>query len=123
LPGLPVSDTEQDVGPARACTVLWNEALAGTGLAARVNALQPKAKRCMVAWMFHTCARVLEQYDDDMRGNGVVLLLARQKRAALRQAANGFVRAECGGAILGDTQQRLLAELTTTLEESLHSEE
>ncbi len=77
----------------------------------------------MVAWMFHTCVRIIEQLDDDAREDGLVVLLAHQKRAALRQAANEFVRAECGSSRLTDSQQQFLDTLVARLHESLHQDE
>jgi hypothetical protein len=120
LPGLYVSATEEDVGPSRGCVALWNEALPGTGLAEKVNALPPKAKRCMVAHMFNHCVRVIEQWEENSRAEGVIILLARQKRNALRRAANTFFEAECEGVRLTQAQERLRASLTASLEESLH---
>ena len=88
LPGQSGSDRKLDVGPALACTALWNHALPGTALTEKVNALRPAEKQCMVAWMFHTCVRVIEQLDDNTSEDGVVVLLVRQKRAALRKSAS-----------------------------------
>jgi hypothetical protein len=111
-----------DVGPALACAALWKEALPGKGPADKVNALKPAEKRCMVAWMFHTCARVIEQLDDNTGEDGVVVLLARQKRAKLRKSADDFVRAACDGVPSTDAQSRLLDRLRAALRKSLEPE-
>jgi hypothetical protein len=123
LPGLPVSGTQQDEGTARGCVLLWNEALPGTGLAERVKALKPGEKRCMVAWMLHTCVRALEQYDDTMREQGVALLLTRRKREQLRQVAEDFTREECKAVPRTQAQLRLLESLRAALYKSLNLEE
>jgi hypothetical protein len=118
LPGLPITDTEKDVGPARACVAMWNDALPGTRLAAKVNALRPAEKQCMVALMFRDCARVIEELDDASREKGVVVLLARQMRAKLRQTADGFAREACARVPVTDDQRRLLDRLRAALRRS-----
>jgi hypothetical protein len=122
LPVLPVSDTETDVGPARACAALWNEALAGSELVEKVNALRPDVKRCMVAYMFNVCTRSIEELDDASREKGVIVLLARQKRAQLREAAEDFVDDACTGRPWTDDHRRLLDKLISTLRKTLSQE-
>lgn len=120
MPVLPLSEKQWDEGPARGCVALWNGALPGTGLTEKASALKPREKRCMAAWMFHTCIRVLEQYDDDMREDGVLLLLPRQKREKLRQSAEDFVDSACEGVPRTPAQYRLLEQLRSALHRSLH---
>lgn len=122
LPGLPLSDTKTDVGPARACVALWNEALPGTGLAEKVNELRLAEKQCMVALVFHTCARIIEQIEDNTSEDGVVVLLARLKREQLRESAENFRRAACKGVPETAAQRRLLDRLRATLRRSLKTE-
>jgi hypothetical protein len=123
LPGIPVSETQTDVGPALGCAALWNDSLADTGLAEKVNSLKPDAKRCMVARMFLTCARVIAKWDDDSSKDGVVVLLARQKRAKLRQAADDFVREACDGVPDTADQRRLLDRMVAAFRKKLHEPE
>jgi hypothetical protein len=123
LPRLPISDTQEEEGPARACVEVWNHALRGTGLAEKLNALRPAEKRCMVSHMFNTCVRIIEELDEIVSETGVVVLQARKHRAALRKAANDFFLLECGGARLTDSQQRLLGDMQNALHDSLHSSE
>jgi hypothetical protein len=124
LPALDVGTAEKvEAGPALACVALWNHALAGTGLAEKVNALRPAEKRCMVSHMFNACVRVIEQLDELVSEKGVVVLQARKHRAALRKTANDFFQMECGGARLTDSQQRLLGDLQKALHGSLHAPE
>ena len=72
MPGVPVSEEKMEAGLAFTCMAAWNEALPGTGLETKVNALKPAEKRCMVAWMFHTCVRSFEQIDDNASETRVV---------------------------------------------------
>jgi hypothetical protein len=97
---------------------MWNDALPGTRLTAKVNALSPTQKRCMVALMFRDCARVIEELDDASREKGVVVLLARQKRAKLRQTVDDFVREACAKVPVTDEQRRLLDRLRAALRRS-----
>jgi hypothetical protein len=120
LPGLPVSENKVEAGFAYTCVGFWSQALPGTGLAEKVKALSPQAKRCMVAHMNNGCVRIIEQMDANESAEGLVTLIVRRHLAALRKAANEFVRAECGGARLTDSQQKLLAQLTDALYDYWH---
>jgi hypothetical protein len=122
LPGLPLPDGKRDVGPAQACAALWNEALAGSELVNQVNALRIDTKRCMVAYMFNVCTRAVEELDDSAREKGIIVLLARQKRAQLRQAAEDFVDEACAGKTWTDAQRRLLDKLISTLRKTMSQE-
>jgi hypothetical protein len=123
LPGFPVSETEEDYGLARVCTLMWDQALPGSKLVDKVNALRPEAKRCMVAWMFHTCARALEELDDVKSKDGVVLLWMRRNLSKIKQSADDFTRKACKEATLPDDQRRLLERLRATLRKSLNKPE
>ncbi len=123
LPGIPVSEKQTDVGPALGCAALWNDALPGTGLAEKVNSLKLDAKRCMVAWMFDTCAQIIARLDDNTSEDGVVVLLARKKRTKLLQTADDFVREACDGVPSTTAQRRLLDRLRAALRKSLNEPE
>ncbi len=123
LPGIPVSEDKVESGFANTCVGFWKRALPGTGLAEQVNALSPQAKRCMVARMNNVCVRIIEQLDENESADGVVTLIVRRHRAALRKSANAFFEAECGDSRLTNSQQRLLKNLTDVLYDSLHRPE
>jgi hypothetical protein len=118
LPGIPVSEDKVEAGFAFTCVGFWGHALPGTGLAAKVNALSPQAKRCMVAHMNRSCVRVIEQMDANEAKDGLVTLFVRRNLEALRKSANEFVKAECGGVRLTDSQQKLLVQLTEALDDT-----
>jgi hypothetical protein len=122
LHGVPVSDSQVDEWPARACVAMWNAALPGTDLETKVTSLRPAEKKCMVARMFSDCARVIEELDDGSRKQGVVALRVRRTRAQMRQAAENFRRAACEGVPETDAQFRLLERLRAALRKSLEAE-
>jgi hypothetical protein len=123
LPGLPVAEEQVDLWAARACVAMWNEALPGTDLQAKVEALRPQEKRCMVAWMFQVCARSIAELDEASRDKGIVQMQVRQTRAHLRQTANNFVREACARVPLTDDQRSLLDKLRAALRRSLEMED
>jgi hypothetical protein len=104
--------------PARACIALWNQALPGTGLDAKVNALRQQEKRCLVAWMFNDCARVIAELDAGSRRQDVVDMHVRKIRKQFPQAANSFVREVCQDVPMTDAQRRLLDKLRAALRRS-----
>jgi len=118
LPGIPVAEDKVEAGFAFTCVGFWGHALPGTGLSAKVNALSPQAKRCMVAHMNRSCVRVIEQMDATESQAGLVTLFVRRNLEALRKSANEFVKAECGGVRLTDSQQKLLVQLTEALDDT-----
>ena len=121
LPRVPVSGNQvEEEGPARACVAVWNQALPGTGLDAKVNALRPAEKRCMVAWMNQTCAQTFERMYDQAGEAGVVMLAFRKYRATVRQAAEDFTREACEGVPETPEQRRLLDRLRAALNKSLN---
>jgi len=121
LPKVPVSgDQFEQEGPARACVAVWNQALPGTGLDAKVQALKPAERRCMVARMNETCARAFERMYDEAGEGGVVMLVYRKYRAATGQAAEEFVLDACEGIPMTPEQRRLLKSLQRRLHDFLH---
>lgn len=122
LPALPAPEGKRDVGPARACAALWNEALAGSELVGKVNALQPGVKRCMVAYMFNVCTRAIEELDDAAREKGIIVLLARKKREQLQRAAADFVQEACAEQLWTDAERRLRDKLISALRKSMSQE-
>jgi len=91
---------------------MWNEeVLPGTSLAAQVAALKPAAKRCMVAWMFDTCVRIILQSDANMRAEGLAVLWKRRDRDAFERSAVAFTDEACKDMRLSPSQFRLLEAL------------
>jgi hypothetical protein len=76
----------------------------------------------MVAWLYHTCVRVIERMDDNESKAGVVTLLVRKHREALRQSAEDFTREECKAVRRTDAQFRLLESLRAALRLRLEPE-
>ena len=87
-----------------------------------MKALGPQARRCVVAHMNNACARFFEQSYENESADGLAVLFVRRHLAGLRKSANDFLRAECRGAPLSESQQKLLAALTNRLHDSLHAE-
>lgn len=123
LPGVPLSDTELEVGPARACAEEWRLALPGTGLDARVQALRPPARRCMVARMFLFCTRVVARLDDITSKDGVVVLQARRLRENFQRGAERFARESCDGTQWTAEYRQLLDALAAALIDHMHESE
>jgi hypothetical protein len=123
LPALPDSGPEGDYGLARVCALMWGQALPASRLTERVNSLRPEAKRCMVAWMFHTCARLVVELDDIKSKDGVVVLWTRRNLSKIRQSADDFTREACKETPLTEDQRRLLDRLRATLRKSLNAPE
>jgi len=112
-------DAFEQEGPARACELVWAEALAGTGLAAEVSALKPRERRCVAAKAFQNCIRLLEHSYDEAGAAGVVQLAYRQYRAATGQAAEDFTREACAEVPETPEQRRLLEKLRRRLHDFL----
>ena len=115
LPGHEADATPAEAGLAGVCVSMWNEALPGTRLAERVAALKPVEKRCMVAWMFHTCVRTILQSDANMREQGAALLWKRRDREAFERSAVAFTEEACKDVRLTSSQFRLLEALRATI--------
>ena len=122
LPALASTEGQPDYGPARICVALWEPALTPR-LAEQVRALAPTQKRCMVAKMFQTCAAAFAELDDGANKQGVPVLHAKRLRAALKTAAEDFLRNACGGVQLSTSDRRLLDRLTAALGDTLDQPE
>ena len=112
-------DAHEQEGPARACVAVWNQALPGTGLEAKVKALRPAERRCMVAWMNETCVRAFERMYDQASKAGVEMLAYRKYRKTARPAAEEFTREACEGIPETPEQRRLLEQLRAAFRKSL----
>ncbi len=122
---LPGHDTPatQAANLARVCVDMWNNALPGTGLGEKVNALRPAARRCVVAWMFDTCARVFVDLDAAARERGVLMPWKRRDREALQREADAFTGEACKEVRLTPEQFRLLEKLRAAVYTSLDEPE
>jgi hypothetical protein len=108
-------DVHEQEGAARACVAVWNQALPGTGLDAKVQALKPAERRCMVAWMNETCVRAFERMYDEAGKAGVVVMSYRKYRKTARPAAEDFIRDACEEVPETPEQRRLLENLRARL--------
>jgi hypothetical protein len=108
-----------DIGPALVCAETWRLALSRSGLSDKVSALREPEKQCMVARMFHVCARVVAELDDITREEGVVVLRARQVREKFQRSAENFARQVCAGVRLTAEHRRLLDALAAAFMDTL----
>ncbi len=115
LPALASPGGQPDYGPSSICAAMWEPALVDPRLVSEVRALAPRTRRCVVAEMFQTCARIFKELDDGANKQGVPVLHAKRLRAALKTAAADFLREACGGAQLSAADRRLLDRLTASL--------
>lgn len=119
LPGIPLSRTQVDNGPALVCAQTWGLAIPRSGLSDKVNALDAPTRQCMVAQMLQFCARVVAELDDISREDGVVVLRARQVREKFQKSADDFARRVCAGVRLTDEQRQLMESLAAAFIDTL----
>jgi hypothetical protein len=114
-----VSEAEADYMPGHVCVTIWDSALSGSHLVDKALALKPRARRCLVAWVFRTCADMMAGLDEGTSKRGVVALWPRLNQKRFRQAAEQFTEESCKEPLTGD-QARLLESIRGAIYKNLN---